>query len=69
MIEVYKTNVQNPVVAEEIIRDLHRAMPDSVINFDLEDCDRILRIDSSTIPYSLISESLSSKGFVCEVLE
>jgi hypothetical protein len=69
MVEVYKTNVQNRVVADEIISHLRQALPGSVINFDLEDCDRILRIDHITIPHSLIEESLSSKGFQCEVLE
>jgi hypothetical protein len=69
MVEVYKTNVQNRVVADEIIRDLHKAMPGSVINFDLEDCDKVLRIAHDTIPHSLIEESLSSKGYLCEVLQ
>lgn len=48
IIEVYKTNVTSHKVALHIIAVLQGNFPTLKINFDLEDCDRILRIESCT---------------------
>ena len=37
-------------------------------NFDLEDCDKILRIDSPTEITETIIKLLQEKGFKCEEL-
>ena len=44
MIEVFKTNVDSPLQAEGLLEVLHRTFPSWQANFDLEDCDRVLRI-------------------------
>lgn len=46
MIEVFKTNITQPKKANKIIRKLHLKFPDYKINFDFEDCDNILRVES-----------------------
>ncbi len=68
MIEVFKTNVQEAAHSEMIIGRLLEHFPNSVINFDLEDCDKILRIHASEISNHKIIELLNSHGFQCEVL-
>lgn len=37
-------------------------------NFDLEDCDNILRVETQSLTPETISLALSSKGFYCEAL-
>lgn len=44
VVEVFKTNVNDEQAAIEIISILKTSFPDLKINFDLEDCDKILRI-------------------------
>lgn len=39
------------------------------INFDLDDCDKILRVESDEVIPEKISEVLTCKGFICEVLD
>lgn len=44
MVEVFKTNINNPKLANKVIKKIHQAFKDYQANFDLEDCDKILRI-------------------------
>jgi hypothetical protein len=46
MIEVFKTNVEDGEQAKEILGTIHRHFNDYRANFDLQDCDNILRIES-----------------------
>ncbi|KAF2329865.1 hypothetical protein [Flavobacterium daemonense] len=68
MIEVFKTNVQEVDQSEMIVGKLLEHFPDSNINFDLEDCDKILRVHASSISKRKIIDLLHSYGFHCEVL-
>ncbi|TDO99276.1 hypothetical protein [Flavobacterium sp. 245] len=68
MIEVFKTNVQEVEQSILIVGKLLEHFPDSKINFDLEDCDKILRIHASSISNRKIIALLDSYGFHCEVL-
>ncbi len=49
MIEVFKTNVQEDEQAERLIKALSDYFPNSRITFDLEDCDRILRVAGDNV--------------------
>jgi len=69
MIEVFKTNVQEECQCKIIIDTLLEHFPNSSINFDLEDCDKILRIHSASISNKKIIDLLASFGYSCEVLE
>ncbi|MBS1916123.1 MAG: hypothetical protein JST87_07590 [Bacteroidetes bacterium] len=69
MIEVFKTNVQRTSQAKRIITILHEHLPNSRINFDLEDCDKVLRIDSPRIINADIITMLEQNGFFCEELQ
>lgn len=44
-VEIFKTNVSNQQLANKIISDLNQLYPEYRFNFDLEDCDRILRVE------------------------
>ncbi|KFF03337.1 hypothetical protein [Flavobacterium reichenbachii] len=68
MIEVFKTNVQEESQSQQMIIKLLEHFPDSHINFDLEDCDKILRIHSSSISIKSVIEILKINGYLCEVL-
>ena len=69
MVEVYKTNVTALTDAREIIAVLKSHFPETRINFDLDDCDKILRVEGPEIPTEMIAELVSQKGFACKALE
>ncbi|KAF2332914.1 hypothetical protein [Flavobacterium ginsenosidimutans] len=46
MIYVFKTSVDNKAKFESASVFLNELLPNSEWNFDLEDCDNILRVDS-----------------------
>ena len=69
MVEVFKTNVQDRGTARTIVHYLHREIPDATINFDLEDCDKILRISNSSFMKEDVVRMVLMLGHYCEVLE
>jgi hypothetical protein len=69
MAEVFKTNVKKTNEAKKIVDELRQVFPGSKINFDLQDCDKILRIDGYNNIALEVIQALTSKGFVCEELE
>ena len=69
MVEVFKTNVRKTQEAKRIIGLLQENFPDGRINFDLDDCDKVLRIDSQRIIPADVINALTSNGFICEELE
>lgn len=68
MIEVFKTNVQEVEQSILIVGKLLEHFPNSSINFDLEDCDKILRVHGVSFSHQKIIEVLDSYGYHCEVL-
>ena len=68
MVEVFKTNVQEHM-AIALLGALSAAFPHCRINFDLEDCDRILRVEGSNICNETIIQLLNAHEFHCEVLD
>lgn len=47
IVEIFKTNVDSRKLASKIVTDLNQLYPNYHINFDLEDCDRVLRIEGN----------------------
>lgn len=68
MVEVFKTNVHEVEKSKMITLKLLEHFPDNKINFDLEDCDKILRVEGENILPGKIIELLNDKGYFCEVL-
>ncbi len=69
MVEVFKTNVENSEYAEQLLRKLLTHYPHCHINFDLQDCDRILRVEGRHVESGGIIEVVCHDGFDCQVLE
>lgn len=68
MIEVFKTNVQEVEQSKMIVGKLLEHFPNSTINFDLEDCDKILRVHAPVILNHKIIELVNLHGYHCETL-
>lgn len=66
MIAIFKTSVINSEQVESIKPYLDQLQAISAWNFDLEDCDNILRIDSTTNVSAGVISILETHGFVCE---
>lgn len=70
MIEIFKTNLKSKKKAEQLISMLEHEFPDCIINFDLEDCDKILRIENpkEAIDNKKAVQLINDFGFYIEVL-
>lgn len=69
MIFVFKTNVKTKTQALKLKRHIDKILPNEKWNFDLEDCDKILRIDSEENIVLPIINLLKIHNFDCEELE
>ena len=70
MVEVFKTNVKAPGQAQRLLAQIHTTFRGDHASFDLEDCDRVLRVESGSrciAPAELI-RLLREAGFRAEVL-
>ena len=70
MIEVFKTDVGDRDQANRLIDQIHKIFVGYQANFDLEDCDRILRIRSVGEPVRItpLIDLLHRLGTKAEVL-
>jgi hypothetical protein len=68
MVEVFKTNVFLSEQAVLLLQLLNENFPDAKINFDLSDCDKILRFESQTINHSAIKALMNAQNYICEPL-
>ena len=69
IVEIFKTNVQETCQAKEFIVLLMKQFPGIKANFDLNDCDKILRVVSENTAPSEIITFVNVNGFECKVLE
>ena len=69
MVEVFKTNVYEVEKSDLIFQKLHKHFPENKINFDLDDCNKILRVEGKNILSIKIIEILEEEGHFCEILE
>ncbi len=68
MIEVFKTNVQEVMQANKIVAVLLEHYPDSKINFDMHDCDKVLRVEGKDFLCVKIMKLVKEHGFHCTPL-
>ena len=69
MVEVFKTNVGKKAESKRLLGILSEAFPSYKINFDLSDCDKVLRIEGEKIRIQRIVMLVKENGFKCEALE
>lgn len=70
MVEVFKTDVRDPDLASLLVGQIHQTFAAYSANFDLEDCDRILRVEcrAGKIQPSAVIDLLAAFGFTACVL-
>ena len=68
MVEVFKTNVQKKAQSKMLLCILSEAFPSFKINFDLSDCDKVLRVEGDNIEVVRIMILVKEYGVKCEVL-
>lgn len=71
IVEVFKTNVNRRRDANRVLEAIHQTFSNHKANFDLEDCDRILRIqcDEGTLCPETLVAFLNDMGCQAEVLQ
>jgi hypothetical protein len=68
-VEVFKTNVADPEQAKWLVDQIERNFASCKVNFDLADCDRILRVASEgKIQPDVLINLLKNVGCTAEVL-
>lgn len=70
MIEVFKTDITDREKANQLIEQIHKTFVSYKANFDLDDCDKVLRVVSSTgrIQSFYFIDWLKNMGCTAEVL-
>jgi hypothetical protein len=70
MIEVFKTNLNDTTHANDVLHKIHVTFPEYQANFDLEDCDRILRVRnlSGDVDSYFVICMLNRLGWNAEIL-
>jgi hypothetical protein len=69
MVEVFKTNVQKKAQSKMLLCILSEAFPSFKINFDLSDCDKVLRVEGDNMEALRIMRLVKKHGFTCELLD
>ena len=69
MVEVFKTNVAEVQEATKLVALLLQHFPTNKINFDLHDCDKILRMEGQNVMVEKVMMLVEKNGFECSVLE
>ena len=69
MIYVFKTSVKTKIQAKKLKPHIDKILPQAKWNFDLEDCDKILRIDSEENIVLKIIDLLNFHKYSCEELK
>jgi len=68
MVEVFKTNIRHYYQSQSLIKKLLGYFPGSMVNFDLEDCDKVLRVEGNGICPLKIIDLVTADGYECEAL-
>lgn len=70
MVEVFRTNVCDRAHAQKLVEQIQTIFSHYSANFDLEDCDKILRVKSNTgsVEPSSVIKLMGELGFVAEIL-
>ena len=69
MVEAFKTNVQKKAQSKMLLSILSEAFPLFKINFDLSDCDKVLRVEGDNMEALRIMRLVKEYGFKCEILD
>ncbi|MDO6602271.1 hypothetical protein Q4538_06010 [Arenibacter palladensis] len=66
---VFKTSINSKREVKVLKPDLNKLIANNGYwNFDLEDCDNILRVETQRVTATTITSLLKNHGFLCEEL-
>ena len=70
MVEVFKTNVDNRLIADQLLAQLHENIAGCKANFDLDDCDLILRVQypDDVFIIAVVISTIEKNGFTASIL-
>jgi len=70
MVEIFKTNVKTKRQAKLVVARIHKSFVDLSANFDLDDCDKILRIKymKEELQWSNLIKFLNDLGVQAAIL-
>lgn len=69
MIAVFKTNIKYQEDANFALQELNKHYSACKVTLDLEDCDKVLRIEGTGFTIKSIIKIISDLGYYCEELE
>ncbi len=71
MVEVFKTNIEELLQAKWLMSKIHETFSHYEVNFDLDDCDNILRVECSRglVEPRILIAFLKKYGCTAEVLK
>jgi hypothetical protein len=69
MLEVFKSNITKKKQAKEFKKECLTKCPDYLIAFDLEDCDKIIRIEGENLNIKDIMEIAHGLNIALQILE
>lgn len=72
MVEIFRTDVRQQNIADQVVRQLTLDFPGFMINFDLDDYEKILRVASNasgTIEPECIIRSVRAMGITIEYID
>lgn len=67
-VSIYKTNITSKAKIKKVKPLLDALLRNDKWNFDLDDCDKILRVESHSPISNHIVTELNKAGFKCEEL-
>ena len=69
-VEVFRTNISDPELARQVKERIQEFFTTYTAHFDLEDCDRILRVEclNGCVEVHTLLDFLCSHGCLAEVL-
>ncbi len=69
MVYVFKTSVKFKKQVKDLAPVLNNRLSKTAWNFDLEDCDKIFRVESDTDVSAKVISLFSQKGYMCKELD
>jgi len=69
-VQIFKTDVQDELTARQIIQLFQKTFTWCKVSFDLDDCDKVLRIEHQQEPIEDIAIQMlvAERGHTCEPL-
>ncbi|RZK13203.1 MAG: hypothetical protein EOO46_00225 [Flavobacterium sp.] len=68
-LKIFSTDIENRTQVKDVSTAICSLFPGSIVTVDLEDCDKVLRVDGNIPSSEYIISLLSKLGFRCQELE